>query len=168
MEQVRNFEKWKHGYFQMRDRQSDALQVKFEDVGLVSIKRETWIQRNREGEQIGSITQFPIVLAYATTCHKSQGLELPAVVLHSSKEFVPGLEHVAVSRVKSADILQVINLNARQILPADPKIVPQCGHATGVNDPSLRCCRRKEVHDDAFFEPDDKFQSAGDETEETI
>lgn len=147
---------------------SDTLQVQFEDVGSVSIKRETWIQRNREGEKIGSVTQFPIVLAYAATCHKSQGLELPAVVLHSSKEFVPGLVYVAVSRVKSADTLQVISFNARQILPADPEVVQQCGHATGVNDPSLRCCRRKEVHDDAFFEPQDKFQSAGDETEESI
>ena len=147
---------------------SDTLQVHFEDVGPVSMKRETWIQRDREGKKIGSVTQFPIVLAYAATCHKSQGLELPGVVLHSSKEFVPGLVYVAVSHVKSADTLQVIGFNARQILPADPQVVQQCGHAPGVNDPSLRCCRRKVVHDDAFFEPQDKFQLPGDETEECI
>ena len=66
--------------------------------------------------------------------------------------------------MKSANTLQVIGFNARQILPADPEVVQQCGHATGVNDPSLRCCRRKVVHDDAFFEPQDKFQLPGDET----
>ena len=73
--------------------------VHFEELGLASIKRETWIQRDHEGKKIGSIIQFPIVLAYATICHKSQGLELPAVVLHYSKEFVPGLVYVAVSHV---------------------------------------------------------------------
>ena len=91
-------------------------------------------------------------------------------MLHSSKEFVPGLVYVAVSRVKSANTLQVIGFNACQILPADPEVVRQCGHAPGVNDPSLRCCRRKAVYDDAFFElePQDKFQLPGDETEECI
>ena len=147
----------------------DTLQVQFEDVGTVSIRRETWIQRNRLGERIGSVIQFPIVLAYAVTCHKSQGLELPAVVLHSSKEFVPGLIYVAVSRVRSADTLQVTGFNTHQVLPADPEVIQQCGHATGVNDPSLHCCRRKAADDDVFFEVKDKFQLLeSDETEDCI
>ena len=74
-----------------------TLQFHFEDVGSISIKRDTWIQRDHEGKKIGNVTQFPIVLAYASTCHKLQGLELPVVVLHLSKEFAPGLVYVAVS-----------------------------------------------------------------------
>ena len=84
----------------------NKLLVHFEKVGTVGIERVTWIQRNRQGEKIGSVSQFPIILGYAVTCHKSQGLELPAVVLHSSKEFVAGLVYVAMSQVRSADTLQ--------------------------------------------------------------
>lgn len=69
----------------------DKLLVYFEKVGNVAIERVTWIQKNRQGEMIGVVHQFPLTPAYAVTCHKSQGLELPAVVVHSSKEFVPGL-----------------------------------------------------------------------------
>ncbi|KAJ7391191.1 hypothetical protein OS493_019322 [Desmophyllum pertusum] len=147
----------------------DTLQIQFEKVGTVDIKREMWMQRNRGGGKIGSVVQFPVVLAYAVTCHKSQGLELPAVVLHSSKEFVPGLVYVAVSRVKLADTLQVIGFNAHQIVQADPEVIEQCCRATGVNDPSLRCCRKKPVVDDSFFEAQDRFQpEERDESEECI
>ena len=78
----------------------DRLLVYFEKVGNVAIERFTWIQRNRQDETIGVVHQFPLTTAYAVTCHKSQGLELPAVVVHSSKEFVPGLLYVAMSRVR--------------------------------------------------------------------
>ena len=127
---------------------SDTLYVQFKDVGTSSIKREKWIQRNCEGEKIRSVIQFPIVLACAVTCHKSQGLELPAVLLHSSKEFVSELVYVAVSCVRPADTLQV---SAHQILQADREVVQQCGPATGMNDPSLCSCRRNATHDDVFF-----------------
>ncbi|KAK2555826.1 hypothetical protein P5673_022467 [Acropora cervicornis] len=68
----------------------DKLLVYFEKVGNVAIERVTWIQKNRQGETIGVVHQFPLTPAYVVTCHKSQGLELPAVVVHSSKDFVPG------------------------------------------------------------------------------
>lgn len=49
----------------------DVLLVAFDGVGIVEISRETWIKRNSNGNKIGSVTQFPVVLAYAITCHKS-------------------------------------------------------------------------------------------------
>ena len=49
------------------------LLLNFEEVGNVEIGRKTWIKRERNGQRVGSVTQFPVVLAYAVTCHKSQG-----------------------------------------------------------------------------------------------
>jgi len=142
----------------------DKLEVYFEKTGTVEIKGETWIQRNRQGKIIESVVQFPIDLAYAATCHKSQGLEVSAVVLHCSKEFVPGMVYVAVSRVKSADALRVIGFNAHQILPADPEVIEQCSRTLGEIDPSLRCCRKRPVLEDCFeiqerFEPNESDES---------
>ena len=136
----------------------NKLLVYFEKVGTVGIERVTWIQRNRQGEKIGSVSQFPIILGNAVTCHKSQGLELPAVVLHSSKEFVPGLVYVAMSRVRSADTLQVLAFNINQILPADPEVILQCSRDVGECDASLRCCRRRMAADETFFDVRDRFQ----------
>ena len=69
----------------------DVLLVAFQEVGIVEIQRETWIRRNRNGQKIGGVTQFPIVLAYAVACYKSQGLTLASAVVHCSREYVAGL-----------------------------------------------------------------------------
>lgn len=83
------------------------LEVHFEGHGKVQIQKQTWSKRNRAGEVVGSRSQFPIVLFYACTCHKVQGLTLPSAVVHCSKEFVPGLTYVATSRVHVPENLQL-------------------------------------------------------------
>ena len=46
--------------------------------------------------------QFPLVLAWAITIHKSQGMTLDRAVIDVGvKEFSPGLSFVAISRVRS-------------------------------------------------------------------
>ena len=46
--------------------------------------------------------QFPIILAYTITIHKSQGVTLDKVRLNLlAKDFTPGLTYITISRVKT-------------------------------------------------------------------
>lgn len=86
----------------------ESILVEFPEVGTVRLKRETWQKRDPQGHVVGTRKQFPVALMFAITCHKSQGLTLPAVVLHCRKEFVPGLTYVSLTRVKSCEHIQVL------------------------------------------------------------
>ena len=47
-------------------------------------------------------TQFPLILAYAVTIHKCQGLSLDCAIIDlSDKVFADGMAYVALSRLKS-------------------------------------------------------------------
>lgn len=57
-----------------------------------------YVYKNADCQRV----QFPLVIAYAITVHKSQASTLEKVVLDiGTKEFVSGLTYVALSRVKS-------------------------------------------------------------------
>ena len=93
------------------------LKTDFGGEGQVMVKRETWTTTSRTGDAVGSRTQITLCLMWGVTCHKSQGLTLPSAVIHCTKEFVPGLLYVSMTRVKSANHLKVIDFNQRQLLP---------------------------------------------------
>lgn len=65
-------------------------------------EKERWI--------IGSITYYPLRLAYCTTVHKSQGLTLDRVQIDIQAPFfgAPGMAYVALSRVRSKEGLRIV------------------------------------------------------------
>ena len=133
--------------------------VAFQEVGIVEIQRETWIRRNRNGQKIGGVTQFPIVLAYAVTCHKSQGLTLASAVVHCSREYVPGLIYVAVSRVKSPDTLQILNFSPRQLLRPHQRAVDMCTtHHICEPLADLSCCCKRSFEDNNLISVKDRVR----------
>ena len=76
---------------------------------IVPIVPET-IQFDPRCGKSGNRGQFPLVLGWAITIHKSQGLTLErAIVGIGSKENQIGLTYVGCSRVKSCDSLAFYN-----------------------------------------------------------
>ena len=147
---------------------NEALLVSFEGVGVVEVKRETWVKRDHAGVAVGSVRQFPLIPAYAVTCHKSQGLTLPAAVIHCSNEYVPGLIYVAVSRVKSIDCVQLLNFNANQLLP--PSNVIQLCSTNNIKEPctDLTCCSQQECLDEKCFAVTDRFSEHDDANDDQL
>ena len=148
---------------------NESLLVSFEGVVVVEVKRETWIKRNHAGVAIGSICQFPLIPAYAVTCHKSQGLTLPAAVIHCSNEYVPGLIYVAVSRVKSPDCIQVLNFSATQLLPPSNDVIHLCS-TNNIKEPcvDLTCCSQQEIVDEKCFTVTDRFCEYEDDDDDNL
>lgn len=61
-------------------------------------------------EAIGGVTYLPLRLAYATSCHKSQGLTLDNVQVSITDRFwaEPGMLYVALSRARTSDGMRVV------------------------------------------------------------
>ena len=61
--------------------------------------------------------QFPLVLAYAVTIHKCQGLSLDAAILDLSEEvFCAGMAYVALSTVCTLEGLYLLRFNLKSII----------------------------------------------------
>lgn len=75
--------------------------VKVERVNSVKTK---WIEKNKEliEENLITLSQFPLTLAFAITIHKSQGMSLSDYVIETNEIFAPSQFYVALSRSVSA------------------------------------------------------------------
>ena len=149
MEQVELLKNGTMGVFVGMDKHTKAL-VWFENEGIVPIGKETWNNNDERVQKIGSICQYPSIVADAITCHKSQGLTLDSVVVHCSTEFVPGLIYVSSSRVRSASHIQMVNFKPSQLLKQPQEVIDICSTALGNPVADISCCRSMNMENDFF------------------
>ena len=137
------------GVFVGMDADGSAL-VQFENEGTVKIGKETWNKTDEKGQKIGSVRQYPIILAYSITCHKAQGLTLDAVVVHCANEFVAGLIYVSSFKVRSASHIQMLNFKPTQLIKQPQEVIDMCSTSLGNPVEDLTCCRFKKMEEDFF------------------
>ena len=96
--------------------------VKFDNGVELDICADVVATLRLNNVTIATRTQVPLRLAYALSIHKSQGLTLPKVRADLKGIFEDGQAYVALSRAKSLDGLQVVNMD-KDCVRADPDVV---------------------------------------------
>ena len=113
------------------DRYGIIVQI---DAGsTIYMTKETWqnfgyeyntLTKHIESTQIGSYVQYPLILGWAITIHKSQGLSLDAVDIDFGRgAFSSGQAYVALSRCRTLDGLTFRRLLTHKDIILDPKVV---------------------------------------------
>ena len=72
-------------------------------------REATYVKGHVEYRDILSVGQFPIVLAYAITIHKSQGMTYKSIACDITQCFAPGQAYVALSRCSTMSGLYLIS-----------------------------------------------------------
>jgi ATP-dependent DNA helicase PIF1 len=98
--------------------------VKFNNNKIIVISPEIWSSEkfDKEKNKIkieASIEQIPLILSWAMTIHKSQGMTLDKIKCNLANVFSEGQIYVALSRVKTIEGLFINNINFDKIKTND-------------------------------------------------
>ena len=133
---VKNGDKWHNGSMGIIEHlgaKEILVQLLDDDKNdLVVVKPEKWekIEYSRdendriEEKEIGSYKQFPLMLGYAMTIHKSQGKTLSKVIIDISRgAFAHGQTYVALSRTRHASDMHIVKPLSNRDIIFDKRII---------------------------------------------
>ena len=94
--------------------------VEFENKKILTIAPEEWLIEKFDSEKKivvteAGVSQVPLILAWAMTIHKSQGLTLDKISCDLSDIFSPGQAYVALSRARSLSSIFIESINFDRI-----------------------------------------------------
>ena len=98
--------------------------VEFNNGIELTISPEEWLiekydKKEQNLIQEASVSQVPLILAWAITIHKSQGLTLDKISCDLSDIFSPGQAYVALSRARSLQGVFIEKINFDKIVASD-------------------------------------------------
>jgi hypothetical protein len=97
------------------NKETDAPIVQiFKDI-KIEVQKEKWTIENELGDELASVMQYPLKLAWAITVHKSQGMTLSSAEIDLSKTFETGQGYVALSRIRDLNGLRLNGYNEKAL-----------------------------------------------------
>ncbi len=100
----------------------DKIVVKKYEGRNVTADKSSFSMMDAEGKVVASVIQFPLMLAYATTIHKSQGATLDEIWCDLAALWEPGQAYVALSRLRTGHGLHLLRWQPRSVM-ADPQVL---------------------------------------------
>lgn len=104
------------------DMSTEKITVEKETWRHVTVERTQFSLLDAEGQNVASVINFPLVLGYATTIHKSQGSTLDDLWVNLSQLWEPGQAYVALSRLRTGQGLKLLAWSPRSFL-VDPQVI---------------------------------------------
>lgn len=109
--------------------------VEFSNGKTITIGPEEWLIEKFDGERKlviteAGVTQIPLILAWAMTIHKSQGLTLDKISCDLSDVFSPGQAYVALSRARNLEGVFIESINFDKIKPDNKAVSFYKNYAT--------------------------------------
>jgi len=107
---------------------NETIKVKINDIehevhkSVFETREATYIGGRIEYEVVLQVEQYPIVLAYAITIHKSQGMTYQRIACDISDCFAPGQAYVALSRCSSLNGISLLNSITRAEVAVDSEV----------------------------------------------
>ena len=94
--------------------------VEFENKKIITIAPEEWLIEKFDNDKKivvfeAGVSQVPLILAWAMTIHKSQGLTLDKISCDLSDAFSPGQVYVALSRARCLEGVFIKSINFEKI-----------------------------------------------------
>ncbi len=101
--------------------------VEFANGKILTIGPEEWLlekvnDTTKETVVEASMSQIPLILAWAITIHKSQGLTLDKISCDLSESFSPGQIYVALSRARSLNGVFIESINFDRLTSNDEAV----------------------------------------------
>ncbi len=87
----------------------------------VTVEKSSFSMLDADGQVIASVINFPLVLSYATTIHKSQGATLDDLWVDLRSLWEPGQAYVALSRLRTSQGLKLTSWTESSI-KVDPVV----------------------------------------------
>lgn len=106
----------------------ESVIVATSDGEEIEVVPETWEKKSNDGQILATMKQIPLILGWALTIHKSQGMTLDWMKCDLSLCFECGQAYVALSRIRNMDGLSIQKPIRKEHIKTSKKVIKYYRH----------------------------------------